>query len=95
MQKDLDDMVVTLDEGGFFRLLSNSAELSFNLGQLQSLDAPESVAAPFADSLSRLESAIDALVDPIAASDDPGTRVAIEAVRTEVEATRSVVDQAQ
>lgn len=95
MQKDLDDMVVTLDEGGFFRLLSNSVELSFNLGQLQSIDAPDSVAAAYADSLTRLEASIDALSDPIAQSDDPGTRAAIEAVRTEVEATRGVVDQAQ
>lgn len=95
MQKDLDDMVVTLDEGGFFRLLSNSVELSFNLGQLQSLDVPDSVATAYADSLIRLEASIDALSDPIAASDDPGTRTAIEAVRAEVEATRGVVAQAQ
>ena len=95
MQKDLDDMVVTLDEGGFFRLLSNSVELSFNLGQLQSIDAPESVSAAYADSLTRLEASIDALSDPIAASDDPGTRAAIEAVRAEVEAIRGVVAQAQ
>lgn len=48
------------------------------------------------DSLIRLETQIDTLSDPIAASHDPGVRaMAIEAVRAELEATRGVVGQAQ
>ncbi len=56
--KDLDDMIVTLDEGGVWRLLSNSVELSFNLAQLEARDAPPSIAAEWATQLTVLEDQI-------------------------------------
>ena len=95
MSKDLDDMVITLDQGGFWRLLSNSLELSFNLGQLQALDTPASVQPAYTDALVALEAGITALDDPVFAEDDPGVRAAIDNLRAQIAGLHSLVDQAQ
>lgn len=64
--KDLNDMVVTLDEDGFWRLLSNSVELSFNYGQLASREAPASVSADWAAQLAVLNGQITRIDEAIA-----------------------------
>lgn len=93
-EKDLNDLIVTVDEGGFWRLLSNSAELSFNLGQMETHDAPLSVSGEWAAGLVTLDTAITSITDAISA-DDPGTiKAAIEAARGQVNVLRSVVDRA-
>lgn len=63
--KDLDDMAIAATEGGIFRLLGNSVELSFNVGQLQSLTPPEEIAADWDKALNRLEKRVDAISDAI------------------------------
>jgi hypothetical protein len=64
--KDLDDMIVTLDEDGFWRLLSNSVELSFNYGQLASREAPASISADWTAQLAALEGQITRIDEAIA-----------------------------
>jgi len=92
--KDLDDMVVTVNEGGFWRLLSNSLELSFNLGQLQSLDAPASVSSSWAPGLAALEVSITTIDDAVAADDSAAILAAIEASRGQVNALLGLVASA-
>lgn len=94
MNKDLDDIVVTVQEDGFWRLLSNSGELAFNLGQLEALDVPANVAVTWPESLVALDTSLDVLADAVSAQDGPTILAAVEAVRTQVETTRGVVDSA-
>ncbi|MFJ4172760.1 DUF2510 domain-containing protein [Microbacterium sp. NPDC089696] len=94
MNKDLGDMAITVQEEGFWRLLSNSVELSFNLGQLEALDVPESVAATWPGALTSLDAALDVLSDAVSTQDGPTILAAIEGVRAQVEASRGVADSA-
>jgi hypothetical protein len=94
MNKDLDDIVVTVQEAGFWRLLSNSAELAFNLGQLEGLDVPESVASTWPASLTALDAALDVLTDAVSTQDGPTILAAVEGVRAQVEAARGVANSA-
>ncbi|WP_243074056.1 DUF2510 domain-containing protein [Microbacterium sp. SS28] len=94
MQKDLDDIVLTVAEDGFWRLLSNSAELAFNQGQLESLDVPASVATAWSGSLAALDAAQTALDDAIETQDGPSILAAVEGVRAQVEAARTVAESA-
>lgn len=93
--KDLTDMDVTLDEGGYWRLLSNSLELSFNLGQLQSLDAPANIAAQWESGLEILGSHIVLIDDAVKADDDAATRAAIAAARAHVEVLKALASTGQ
>lgn len=95
MIKDLDDIVTTVNEDGFWRLLSNSGELAFNQGQLQGLDVPENVAATWPASLAALEVTQDTLTDAIGTQDGPTILAAVEIVRAQVEASRGVANTAQ
>jgi len=79
--KDLSDMDTTLDEDGFWRLLSNYGELSFNLGQLQSHDAPAEYAATWTASLVTLEARLDVLGDAVSVDNSAVTRAAVAAAR--------------
>lgn len=80
-KKDLDDMDKTLDEDGFWRLLSNSAELGFNLGQLQAHDAPDEIVSKWDAGLETLDAKIDAITDEIGNDDSKATRTAIANAR--------------
>jgi hypothetical protein len=94
MLKDLGDIEVTVSEGGFWRLYSNSVELSFNYGQLSALDVPTNVAVTWPAALAALDTGISALDDAIA-TDDEGTILgAVQALRGQVEAARAVADTA-
>ncbi|WP_082524330.1 DUF2510 domain-containing protein [Microbacterium sp. Root322] len=95
MLKDLDDIVTTVNEDGFWRLLSNSGELAFNQGQLEALDVPENVSTTWPASLVALDGAQDVLVEAISTQDGPSILAAVETVRAQVEATRAVVNTAQ
>lgn len=94
MLKDLDDMVVTLDENGFFRLISNSSELSFNIGQLQGLEVPSSVTELYAAGLTQLETTVDEMTTAIGNQDSDGLRALIDRMRGEIEAVRATVNSA-
>lgn len=92
MNKDLDDIVVTVEDDGFWRLLSNSAELAFNLAQLEVLTPPATGADSYPAALTALEASTDALTDAVTTQDGPTILAAVEAVRAQVEATRTVVN---
>lgn len=95
MNKDLDDLVVTVQEDGFWRLLSNSAELSFNLGQLQGLEVPATGAEAWAASLTQLDGTLDTLSEAIDSDDGPTILSAVDVVRGQVLSTRAVADAVQ
>ncbi|WP_341936252.1 hypothetical protein MRBLWO14_001583 [Microbacterium sp. LWO14-1.2] len=95
MLKDLDDIVVTVQEDGFWRLLSNNGELAFNLGQLEGLDVPANLTTSWPESTSALDTTLDTLSDAISTQDGPTILAAVEVVRVQVEASRGVVNTAQ
>lgn len=94
INKDLDDLVITVEENGFWRLLSNYGEISFNLGQLEALDVPDSVAGTWSEALVTLEASIDVLGDAVSTEDGGTILAAIDGLRAQVEATRAVVNTA-
>jgi len=79
MRKDLRDIEEALDEGGFLRVAGNVLELSFNIGQLQSLEPPVKVASEWESALAALEVNVDRLADLI--SDDGTPRQVNNALR--------------
>lgn len=95
MNKDLDDIVTTVDEAGFWRLFSNSIELSFNLGQLQALEVPASLATAWPESLVALTLSDTALSEAIKTEDGPTIIAAVDAMRAQVEVTRTLANTAQ
>jgi len=90
-EKDLDDMVKTVDEGGFFRLLSNSVELRFNLSQLDRHTPPDSVEPDWSYGLVDLEGSIDDIDQAVSDDDEAAIRAAIEASRAQVNTLRTIV----
>ncbi len=68
LNKDLNDLLDAIAKGSTFRLITNSAELSFNIGQLESLDPPASVATSWKQQFGALQKAITAVQKAI--SDD-------------------------
>lgn len=94
MLKDLDDIVLTVAEDGFWRLISNSGELAFNQAQLEGLDIPANVITTWPASLGSLQGTLDTLSDAIDTQDGPSILVAVEGVRAQIEASRGVVNSA-
>lgn len=93
--KDLDDIDVTIEERGFWRLLSNYGELSFNLGQLEGLDLPESMAKKWPATLAELDATMTAYSETIGTEDAVKMRDAVAAIRSQVEVTREVANTAE
>jgi hypothetical protein len=94
MNKDLDDIITTVLEEGFWRLLSNSGELAFNFGQLQGLEVPANVSATWPESLTSLEATLDVLSDAVSTQDGATILAAVDTVRAQVDATRGVANSA-
>ncbi|MCS5720012.1 hypothetical protein N1027_17920 [Herbiconiux sp. CPCC 205763] len=94
VNKDLNDMIITLDEDGFWRLLSNYGELSFNLGQLQSLTPPPNIAAEWNTQLVQLEANFGAIGDAISADQKDAVRPAVEAAAYQSATLREVASRA-
>lgn len=59
--KDLGDMAKAASEGGIFRVIGNSVELSFNLAQLQSYTPPAEIEAEWNAGLEKLAKRVDAI----------------------------------
>lgn len=91
--KDLDDVDITLDEDGFWRLLTNAVELNFNVGQLKGHVAPASIEDDWADGLAQLDDDIDDIEAGITAGSDTKVRTAVAAARDTVEGLRGVVSR--
>jgi hypothetical protein len=84
-----------VQEDGFWRLLSNTGELAFNLGQLQALEVPANVAVTWPESLVALDATLDVLTDAVSTQDGATILAAVDTVRAQVEATRGVANSAQ
>lgn len=91
MSDDLDDMVATVGEDGFLRLLANALELTFNLGQLEALAVPSSVEPAYTSGLAGLEATIGSLSDPIADQDDAALLAIIDTLRAEIADLHGIV----
>jgi len=63
MQRDVADLQRAINDNSVFRILSNTAELSFNLGQLGSPTPPQDVAEAWKEGLADLDSEISSLSD--------------------------------
>lgn len=92
IEKDLDDMILTIDEGGFWRLLSNSVELSFNYGQLSARPAPDTIAGEWATQLDVLNSNLTVIDQAIEDERNDDLRVAIEQTRAQLVILSGVLD---
>lgn len=84
LAKDLDDMAVAAAEGGYFRLLGNSLELSFNIGQLQSLTPPAEIAEDWTSGLAKVSKRVDAISDAI--SNDGSTQEVLNRINSAAKA---------
>lgn len=88
---DLDDIDITLDEDGFWRLLTNTVELKFNLEQLQAHEAPTSIAGDWKDGLEHLGDDIAAIEDAVGTRSQSRARAAVAGARETVEGLLGVV----
>ncbi len=100
MNKDLDDAVRRAENSQLIRLSGNILELSFNLGQLQSLEAPTSVADQWKEAMTKLEEEIDSISDVLASfvADEASLSEmldAIENVRSRVNALTPILDSVE
>jgi|GEM_PF-824727 len=95
IDKDLDDMIVTLDEAGFWRLLTNSIELSFNHAQLTTRDAPAEIADPWKAGLATLEETIAEMDDAITDERNDDLRALIDDARGDVQSRRDLLAAVQ
>lgn len=91
IDKDLDDIETTIDESGYWRLISNTAELRFNLEQLRGTAAPKFLAADWDDALDAFDDALQDLGNTINESDDT-QRDALDATRTASAEVRALVE---
>ena len=91
--RDLDDLDITLDEDGFWRLLTNVVELNFNVTQLHQHEVPASIKDDWTDGLDQLEDDIDAIEAGVTAGSDNKVRKAVADARDTVEGLRGVVSR--
>ena len=91
--KDLGDMSTTLDENGYWRLLSNSVELSFNLSQLEGHEEPASIASDWNDALDELGKNVDAIEAGVTANSKNRTRAGIADARETIAELREIVSR--
>ena len=90
---DLDDVDTTLDEDGFWRLLSNAVELNYNTSQLLGHEAPASIEDDWAEGLAQLEDDVDAIEAGITANSTTQVRSAVSDARDTIEGLRGVVSR--
>ena len=90
-EKDLNDLQTTLDEDGFWRLLTNAVELNFNAGQLRDHVAPKSISQDWADGLTQLEEDIDAIEGGITSRSNTKVQAGVDDARETLEGLREVV----
>lgn len=92
-EDDLDDVDTTLDEDGFWRLLTNAVELNYNVSQLLDHEAPASIEGDWADGLAQLEKDVDAIEAGITANSSTKIRSAVSDARDTIEGLRGVVSR--
>ena len=87
MNKDLDDMVMRASNNQNIRLMGNTFELAFNIGQLETLKPPSVVAEAWGPQLATLSAAVTQVSDD-AASFAAGT-IGLDVMLNSIETTRS------
>jgi hypothetical protein len=92
--KDIDDMIVTLDENGVWRLLTNYGELSFNLGQLKGLTVTSNIEAEWGEALLVLEQQTDAIGDDVGDKHYDTLRVDLDAAKNQTVVLKEIVSRA-
>lgn len=92
LRKDLNDLVVAIDENSMLRIVTNVAELSFNIGQLQSANPPVEIADEWDTQLTALEDAVDNLSSVVTDDGSMGDlRAAVKSTRSELNALEGVL----
>lgn len=74
MRKDVADAKKRINDGGFARLLGNVLELTFNVGQLQSITPSEDIAEEWNSKLAKLEAAVDKFSEGVGENSVSATR---------------------
>ena len=80
MRKDVADARQRIAEGGFARLYGNVLELSFNLGQLQSVDPSPEIINEWNEKLSKLEAAVDKFSEGISSESVANSRAHLDGI---------------
>jgi len=93
LEKDLKDFQRNLAKGGILRLLGNTAEIAFNVGQLQSLTPPEAYAKSWNKELNNLDTLTDELSADIGESSVSKTKTTISKISRSIKALRSIVNK--
>ena len=93
MEKDVADAERALEKGGVWRLLGNAAELSFNIGQLKSLNPPTKYAKTWNSQLTVLEKAVDQFMDDISSSSVTKTRGTLKKIKTSTASLKKYVEK--
>lgn len=91
IDKDLDDMIVTLDQAGFWRLLSNSIELTFNYTQLAQRAAPAEITEAWNAQLAAFEAKITEMDAAITEERNGDLRTLIDDARVQVQSLRDLL----
>lgn len=91
--KDASDAQTALEQGGTFRLVSNGAEMSFNLAQLQALTPPEGVANKWNAAMSDLQEALDDYTQAIDGDSVSKIAAAIDTIETAARTARKIAQQ--
>jgi hypothetical protein len=94
IRKDLDDLVSAIQDNSVFRLLSNVAEIDFNIGQLQSTDPPLGIADSWNEALNELESSVGTL-STLVSGDGTSKQIRgqIESVKVSIKELERIVEQ--
>ncbi len=89
IRKDIGDLEVAIKDDSVFRILSNVAEINFNIGQLGSANPPLTIAEAWNEALSELDSEVSALTDLV--SEDGTTKQ----VQGQIKNVKSALNQLQ
>lgn len=87
MNKDLDDMVMRATNNQNIRLMGNTLELAFNVGQLEALTPPTAVAASWVAQLSALSASVTQVSND--ASSYSSGAIGLDAMLASIESTRA------
>lgn len=91
--KDAADAQTALKQGGTFRLITNGAEMSFNLGQLQALTPPKRAAGEWNDAMSTLEDAVTHYTKAIEGDSVSKIAKAIDEIKVAARTARRIAEQ--
>ena len=94
LRKDAGDAQVALDDGGTLRLITNGGEMSFNLGQLQALEAPKSVATEWNRELKKLDKAVTAYTEAVSGDSVSKIQKSIDAVERSCDTLLDIAEAA-